>query len=158
MNKVFVSTAAILGAITLMGCDNKTETPQAPSAPSTPSAAEKQASDVAKSVTDKATSAATDAKDATAAAATDAKNAASSALDDAKKQLGEDPQTLIDKAMGFVKENKLTDAQAILDKLEAVKAKLPADWASKIDGLKSAIETAKKGAAALPGGLPGVGK
>jgi len=165
MNKFLVTSAAILGAMLILGCDNKTETPQAspppnptpsamPSATPTPTAAEKQAADVSKAVTDKAAATA----DQAAATTADAKDSAAAKLDEAKKELGEDPQTLLDKAMGYVKENKLTDAEAILTKLESVKGKLPAEWASRIDSLKTAITSAKAGAGALPGNLPAMGK
>ena len=84
---------------------------------------------------------------------------ADGSLEKAKAALGgEDPQAMVDKAMKYIKDNKLDDAQTIVDKLDSVRSSLPAEWAPRLDQLKSALTTAKKAAGALPGGLPSLGK
>ena len=88
-----------------------------------------------------------------------AQESAGGSLEKAKAALGgEDPQSMADKAMKYIKDNKLDDAQTIVDKLDSVRGSLPADWVPKVDQLKSALTTAKNAAGALPGGLPSLPK
>lgn len=151
MNKKLVLAALAFSGMVMLGCEEKKDVVPAPTAETKTTADQaadqaKATADAVKDRTDEAAIAAKDAaKDATAAAGVPA---------DVKAQLGGEPQELLDKAMQYVKENKLADAEAILVKLESVKGKLPAEWAGRIEGLRSAINAAKGAAGALPGGAP----
>jgi len=116
-----------------------------------------RAADAARTTTGQAAGAMDNAMGDGTNAANNAGAATAGAMDDVNKTLGGTPQEMIDKAMAFIKENKLTDAQAILDKLEGVKSKLPAEWASKVDSLRNSLNMAKQGAGAMPS-APGMGK
>lgn len=116
-----------LAAGLMVGCDNSsTTTPATPAAPSTATPGG-GSTDAAKPAGD--------------AAAT---------VDAAAAEATKEATSLYEQAMAAVKAQKWTDAESILAKLEALKSKLPADWAAKIDQLKSAIETGKKAMGSLP--------
>lgn len=133
--------ATLLAGLMLVGCDNS----------STSTTGGGDTADKAKAAAD---SASKQASDATAAV----KDAAGDAMAKIKETLGGDPQEMYDKAVGFVKENKLADASAILAKFDSAKSMLPADWLKKVEDLKGMIDKAKAAAGAIPGGLPGAGK
>lgn len=64
-------------------------------------------------------------------------------------------QQLLDQATTYIKENKMDLADKSLTQLEALKPKLPPEWASKVDSARSTFNTAKSGASKLNGLLPG---
>lgn len=66
-------------------------------------------------------------------------------------------QKLLDQVTEYVKDKKWDLADEALKKLEAMKASLPAEWASKIDQARSAFTTAKTAASAMPA-MPGMPK
>lgn len=151
MYRSIISSLA-LTALLAVGCDDTKNAVDA--AKDKANAAASTATDAAKSAADSAKSAADSAKDSAAGAVDAAKDKAAGAVDaakdkaagamDAVKEAATKQATdLYDKAMAAVKENKITDAEGILNQLTALKDKLPADWASKIDSLKSAIDKAK---------------
>lgn len=180
----YMMASLVLCGLALAGCEKKADAPATPpppkAEPTTKPAAgvgaalgdataglKDAAAGAGKALGDKAA----DAKDAAAGAAAagaaagakdtaaGAKDAAAAKMEQAKAALGgEDPQSLFDKAMQYIKDNKLNDAQAILDKFDAAKGKLPPEWAAKVDQLKAALTTAKGAAGALPGGLPSLSK
>ena len=57
---------------------------------------------------------------------------------------------LLEQGMTYVKENKLDLAEKALTQLEGMKDKLPAEWAGKIDSLKSALNAAKATGGKMP--------
>ena len=112
---------------------------------------------------DQAKTAATDAGKATADAArsaTDAAKTATGSAVDATKSATSDAAAAIKnqasdwmaKLEDAIKSNKLDEGQTYLDKLDSVKASLPAEWQTKLDSLKATFSAAKaKAAAAIPG-------
>jgi hypothetical protein len=60
-------------------------------------------------------------------------------------------QTLLEQVTNYIKENKLELAEQTLNKLEAMKGRLPAEWASKIEDARKMLAAAK-----LAGGAGGV--
>lgn len=82
---------------------------------------------------------------------------AAAAADDASVQAKE----WLDKATQYIKDNKLDLASDALDKVEAMKDKLPAALQGQLGTARSLLNAAKvKGAAGgvqLPAGLPGLG-
>jgi hypothetical protein len=139
--KILSIAAMLLAGVILVGCDDKPATP----------AGGGDTGDKTKAAMDSAGKQATDAAGA-------ASNAAGDAMAKLKETLGGDPQEMYDKAMAFVKENKIAEATAILAKFESAKSMLPADWAKKVEDLKALIDKAKAAAGAIPGGIPGAGK
>ena len=134
----------------IAGCDDKkNETPKvdAPKAdngkPAIPNVDDiKKAADSAKVTADKA---AADAKSASDTAAKATADAAATAKANATDWMA--------KLEDAIKAKKLDDAKTYLDKLDAIKASLPADLQSKLASLKTAYDGAKTGAAipATPG-------
>jgi hypothetical protein len=110
---------------TFVGCEKEST----PSTPGTPAPPTPQATD---SMTDTLKSAAA--------------NASSTVTTEAQK--------LLDQAQAYIKENKWDLADTTIKKLEEMKASLPAEWAAKIDQARSALNTAKNAAAAIPGMAP----
>lgn len=140
----------VLLALAFAGCDkgDNTNTP-APTAPPKPTASNDMGAAAEKAAGD-AQKAAADAKHEADAAASNAADAGASAMAAVETQA----KGLLEQAQNYIKENKLDLAEKAVTQLDALKSKLPAEWASKIDNVKSMLETAKKGAAALPS-LPG---
>jgi hypothetical protein len=69
-----------------------------------------------------------------------------------------DAQTWITKLEEAVKANKLDEAKTYLDKLDAIKDKLPAEWKTKLDAAKAAYDAKKLTGGAGAGSLPGLNK
>lgn len=110
-------SSAVLGLAFFTGCDEGT----------TPSA-----------VADKAAETAKDG----AAAVKDAANTAADKAGDLAAQAGEllkDPKAAFDKLQGLVDTKKWTEAKGLLDQLMALKDKLPAEWASKLEAFAKTI-------------------
>src|SRR5947207_1409211 len=137
-----------LGGLIMVGCEKKAETTahpprndsMTPAPAPAPSAAAGRATGGGSNVgTGNATAAgagqavgdsAAGAKDATAGMAAAPNETAGGSREKAKAALGgEDPQSMVDKAMEYIKDNKLDDAQTLVDKLDSVRGSLPADWA-----------------------------
>lgn len=125
----FVSTFAlmILSAVVMVGCEK------------------------AEDATDKAVDAA---KSAAGSAEATGQQMAEKAQE-AAASLTAEAQKLLDQATAYVKENKFELAEPVIAKLEAMKAQLPAEWATKVEQARSMFDSAKKAMQALPAGLPG---
>ena len=52
-------------------------------------------------------------------------------------------QKLMDQAKEYMANNNIDGAQGVIDKLDSMKDKLPADWQTKIDGLKASFDKMK---------------
>ncbi|HRK32616.1 MAG TPA: hypothetical protein PLD59_16250 [Tepidisphaeraceae bacterium] len=137
--------SAALGAAMIVGCDQDATTKTADNAAQTTEDAAKALAASAEQAKDSASG---EVKEAAGAAADKASELASSASEAVTKQATE----LYEKAMAMVKEKNFAGAEGLVSQLEALKGQLPADWASKLDSLKSAIETGKKALQALPTG------
>jgi hypothetical protein len=83
-------------------------------------------------------------------AAKEAADKAAQKAADVKATLADEAQKYLDQVNQFIKDKKLNEAGAVLNKLDALKDKLPAEWAAKIDSAKQMLDKAK---AAL-GGTP----
>lgn len=149
----------VLGMSVVAGCDeDKTPAPSVGTGPM--KGATDAARDVAGKVTDKATSAtetvsvagekvADDVKDATSTAGDNVNDAAATARDAIVRQAEE----LYNKAKAAIEGGKLDDAKPMLEKLTALKDKLPEDWQKKVADL---VELAKtKGSDAIKSLTPG---
>lgn len=117
-------SSAVLGLAFFTGCDEGT----------TPSAVADKAAETAKD-------GAAAVKDATNTAADKAGELKDKATDLAAEaaDLLKDPKAAFDKLQGFVDTKKWTEAKGLLDKLMALKDKLPAEWASKLEALAKTI-------------------
>ena len=151
----------VLAGALLAGCDDKKpDQPKVDATPKTPAVndmkagtdkaadqAKTAATDAGKSATDAAKSAA-DATKAAASSAVDTVKAspAGDAAAAAKTQAGDWMAKLED----AIKNNKLDDAKTYIDKLQAMRASLPAEWQTKLDSLKTLYDGAKA-KAAIPG-------
>lgn len=162
----------VLAGALIAGCDDKK--PDQPKVDSTPKTgtmndmkagadkaadqAKTAASDAAKSASDAARSAADATKAAAANTADGAKAAAGNAADaikaspagDAAMAAKTQASDWMAKLEQAIKDNKLDEASTYLDKLQAAKASLPAEWQTKLDSLKTAFDAAKA-KAAIPG-------
>lgn len=166
--------SVLLGAAVLVGCEKSESTSSTPaSKPPDVTEAENAAAAAKDSAANTATNMKDMAHDKTAAAAgtlsasgdsivSGAANATASsgaaATAPANSAVSADTseaQKLLDQAMQYIKDNKLDDANNVLTKLEALKPKLPAEWASKIDSARSAYNTAKSGSDKLKSLVPG---
>lgn len=127
-----------LAAALIAGC--KEEPAPAPKVDNTPKV---PSVDDVKKAADNAAKNATDATKNATATATDA---AKTAADEAKKNAS----GWMTKLEAAIKDNKLDDAKTYLDKLNAIKAQLPADLQSKLDAATKAFDAAKA-KAAVPG-------
>jgi hypothetical protein len=78
--------------------------------------------------------------------------AASGAAADASAAAQTQAKQLIDQAMQYIKENKLDLAEKSLNQLDAMKGQLPAEWAPRIEQVRSALSAAKatSGSGVLP--------
>ena len=142
-----LSAAAIVatGLLTI-GCDEKpaaTPTPAAssdatPATPAMPGALEK-ARDQAQSTVDAAQAKMAATGDDASKAAADAGAKAS----DAGNAIVGQAQTLFDNAKAAIQKANLNDAQKYVDQLNALKAKLPADWQAKVDEVTKMLSDAK---------------
>jgi hypothetical protein len=171
----------MLGAVLFVGCEKSESTSSTPPAKPSADATESSAQSAASSAADSAQSAATNAKDMAHDNIDAAKNKLNAAGDSivgnanstgtaapavtttapANSAVSADTteaQKLLDQAMQYIKENKLNDADTVLTKLEAMKPKLPAEWASKIDSARSAFNSAKAGSDKLKSLVPGGAK
>jgi len=74
-----------------------------------------------------------------------------------KEAVTKDATSKFKQLMGYIKDKKLDLAEELLKKLEGIKASLPADLQSKIDGARTALNAAKTLDTKLPA-IPGVGK
>jgi hypothetical protein len=169
--KRFFLPLVLAGAL-LAGCDDKKPdqpkvdaTPKAPTAGDMKAGMDKaadQAKTAAGNAVDATKAAAANTADATKAAAAntaDATKAAASSAGDtvkaspagdaaaaAKTQAGE----WMAKLEQAIKDNKLDEAKTYMDKLQSMRASLPAEWQTKLDSLKTLYEGAKA-KAAIPG-------
>ena len=171
--KRFFLQLALAGAmLAVAGCDDKKpDQPKVDATPKTPAVSDmktgmdkaadqtknaaadagKSATDAAKSAADATKAAAGNAADATKAAAGNAADAvkaspAGDAAAAAKTRAGEWMAKLED----AIKNNKLDEASTYMDKLQSMRASLPAEWQTKLDSLKTLYEGAKA-KAAIPG-------
>ena len=165
--------SAFFGATLLIGCDKSESTSSTP-ASRPPDATETSAEKSTATATDSGTGTLNNMKDMahdkTDAAASKLNAAADSVTSGANAPSATAPsnsavstetsqaQALLDQAMQYIKDNKLDDANNVLTKLEAMKSKLPAEWASKIDSARSAYNTAKSGSDKLKSLVPGGAK
>jgi hypothetical protein len=123
--------ALILSGLTFVGCEKKEDA--ASSTPGGSTAGEKlPGRDTVSDVTEKA-------KDAAAGATEKAKEVGNAAVEQATK--------MVDQVKQYIKDNKLTDAEAVLGKLEGMKASLPQPVHNMIAECKTMLDKAK---AALP--------
>jgi hypothetical protein len=134
---IFVSALAISGAM-LLGCDwNSSDTPATGTGTNT--------------TVDGVTKSAGDAAKQAGEAAKQAGEAAQQAGEKAASDMAATAKGMIEQVETFIKDNKFTDAKAILDKLEPMKAQLPQDLQDKIAALAKTV-TEKLGS------LPNMGK
>jgi hypothetical protein len=155
----------VLAGALIAGCDDKK--PDQPKVDSTPKTgtvndmkagvdkaadqAKTAASDAAKSAADATKAAAANTADATKTAAGNAADATkSSPAGDAAAAAKTQASDWMAKLEDAIKNNKLDEASTYLDKLQAMKASLPAEWQTKLDSLKTAFDAAKA-KAAIPG-------
>jgi hypothetical protein len=68
---------------------------------------------------------------------------ATQVVSDATAALKTQAQDLYDKAMTAIKANKLSDAETLVNKLVEMKSKLPPEWQTKVDEVKSMYDKAK---------------
>lgn len=115
-----------VGMFLVAGCEKKEQAPKV----ATPSAAD---------VSRAAAEAGQAAQEAGAAAAET--GAAAAATTEA--------QQLLDQAMQYIKDKKWDLAEGVLKKLDALKDKLPAEWASKIGDAHKALSAAKAASGAI---------
>lgn len=80
------------------------------------------------------------------------------AAQDAAASVTAEAQKYLDQATEYVKEKKFDLADEAVKKLEALKAKLPAEWAAKIDQARSMLDTAKKAVESMPANMPAMPK
>jgi len=142
-----IALSFVLAAALFTGCDDKKPDPKVDN--KTPSA-DKSAEDAKKVAEDAKAKA-----DAAAAAAKDATDTAGKAAADAAATAKASATDWMTKLEDAIKAKKLDDAKTYLDKLEAIKASLPADLQSKLTSLKTTYDTAKA-APAIPGGTPAI--
>jgi hypothetical protein len=90
-----------------------------------------------------------DATKAAAANTADATKAGASTAGDAAAAAKTQAGDWMAKLEDAITKNKLEDAKTYLDKLEAMRASLPAEWQTKLDSLKIAYDAKAK--AAIPG-------
>jgi hypothetical protein len=91
--------------------------------------------------------AATDLQNAASNASNAAANAGTGALNAAKEagaELGAQAQRLYDQAETYIKEKKWNDADAVVKQLEALKAKLPAEWQARVENVRQSLDNARK--------------
>jgi hypothetical protein len=158
----------VLAGALLAGCDDKKvdqpkvdNTPRMPNANDMKAGMDKAADQAKTAAADQAKTAAADAGKTTADAARSATDAAKtatgnaveatkSATSDAAAAVKTQANDWMAKLEDAIKSNKLDDAQTYVDKLDAVKASLPAEWQAKLDSLKATFSAAKA-KAAIPG-------
>lgn len=140
MSKTMKIGSIVLGLALAVGCEKEketvppTKTPSSPTTPATP----------ATPTTPRTTTMPSGMKDMTDMAPA----TASAAVSDAQAQA----QKLLAQATQYIKDNKLTDADTVLTKLEGMKAQLPQAMQKQVDNLRQMYNTAKSGAGALGGG------
>lgn len=66
-------------------------------------------------------------------------------------------KTKLQQVTEFIQARKFSDAEPLLKQLEGMKDKLPQAIQDQIVNVRKMFDTAKQGAAAIPGGIPGVG-
>ena len=169
---------ALFGAVLFVGCEKSEPTSSAPPAKPAPNATDSTAQGTASTAAESGQNAVTNMKDM-ANASKDKLNAGADAVVGSTSSAGgaaapsvtttgpansavsadtTEAQKLLDQAMQYIKDNKLNDADTVLTKLEAMKPKLPAEWASIIDSARSAFNSAKAGSDKLKSLVPGGAK
>ncbi len=153
MRGMETSAAVLIAVAAMVGCDSKSEDKTPAPTVVVPSTADKmkdsmsKAADATKDTMSKAADAtkekAADMKDATVNGATDAKNNMVSAATDAKETIVAKAQDYYDKAKSYIDSKNMTGASDMMDKLEAIKAQLPAEWSAKVTELKDMYAKAK---------------
>ncbi len=156
MRKTFVFGSLVLGSLLVAGCDSKDNTPVAvpaansststtPAMPSVDTTKMNQAVDNAKSTATDAMNqgkqAASDAADKAKSAVNDATNQAKSTGADAANET--EAQLLLSQVKDYIKQNKLTDADTALTKLEGMKGNLPQSMQDEITALRTQLNSAK---------------
>jgi hypothetical protein len=171
--RLFLKLVLAGAMLAVAGCDDKKpDQPKVDTTPKTPAVSDTKAgmdkaADQAKtaaantadatkaaaaSTADATKAAAANTADATKAAAantTDASKAAASTAGDATAAAKTQATDWMAKLEEAIKNNKLDEAKTYLDKLEAMRASLPAEWQTKLDSLKIAYDAKAK--AAIPG-------
>jgi len=123
--------AFVLTGVLAIGCEKKEDA--APGGAASSTAGEKlPGRDTVSDMTEKA-------KDAAAGATDKAKEIGNAAVEQATK--------MVDQVKQYIKDNKLTDAEAIMTKLEGMKSSLPQPVQNAIAECKTMLDKAK---AALP--------
>jgi hypothetical protein len=84
-------------------------------------------------------------------------DAAAQKASDVAAAVTEEAQKYLDQVTQFVKDNKLNEAGQVMAKLEALKDKLPAEWAAKIDSARQMLEKAKAAVGGAVGGAAPAG-
>jgi len=118
-----------------------------------------KATDATRDAADKVKEGTQDAVDKTKEGASNAADKVKDATSDATTgadagmaaKVKEQAQKYYDQAMEAVKKKDFSAADSALEQLEKIKTQLSPEWQSKVDSLKSAIETAKKTDVKLPG-------
>lgn len=126
-----VATAALFS-----GCDENRASKQADSA-------REQAQKDADALKDSAAAAANDAGGEAQKQADRAAERASDIASDASKAVTEQAQELYRKAEQMINESRWPEAQSLVDQLEALKDRLPAEWQSRVDQIRTALKNAR---------------
>jgi hypothetical protein len=129
-----ITAMFLAGMMWAGGCDNSEQSPAAPQTPPAPVPAPQP----------QAGGAVDAAKGAVEGAGQKATEAASALATEAQKY--------VDQVSEYVKDKKWDLAEQALTKLEAMKDKLPAEWAAKIADARKMLDTAKKAVGAAPAG------
>lgn len=132
MNTKMLTVASLLSLSLLAACgkeESKAPESNSSGSGSTPAKALESA---------KSTAADASAKDAAATATPTADAAAATANDLVAKA-----KPLIEQATTYIKDHKMDLAEKAVTELEGMKPKLPTDWASKVDQLRSTLNAAK---------------
>lgn len=127
MRNVVKWTGAVVIGLAVLGCEKSDD-----STPATPNPAPPPAPTVTEQLGNAGNAATTAAKDL-AGQAGDAANA-----------LVAQANQLFEQAKTYINEKKFDQAATAIASLEGMKSKLPADWAAKIDELKTMLDNAKK--------------
>jgi hypothetical protein len=139
----------VLAGALLAGCDDKkVDQPKVDNTPKMPNVNDIKAG--VDKAADQAKTAAADASKATADAAKTAADSAKTATTDAAAAVQTQASDWMAKLEDAIKSNKLDEGQTYVDKLDSVKASLPAEWQTKLDSLKATFNAAKA-KAAIPG-------
>jgi hypothetical protein len=139
MKKSLIWPALVLGGVMIAGCDSKSDAPATPASTGGTTAAPAVDTSKVGAAADQAKQGATD-------AATKAKDAATDTTASAQTQA----TALMTQVEDYIKQNKLSDADTALTKLEGMKSSLPQSMQDAVAGLRKQLDLLKAGGGAAP--------